>query len=355
VAAAVVVVLLVAAGAVIRMRMSDDEKSTGATGKSGQASGQAGKAAQYLSAARALRYTGTFSSNGTSMQARLTVTKAGSGSGTITVAGDKADVIIVDGTTYLKASRTFWRSHGGVTTNPEDYAGRWSRAATSTLDLDVKDVLASGTIVRRLRAAGQSPVSDAEAVNGTASVKVTTADGEYQVAKAAPHKLLRIKASGTDTYQFDVAEVSAADTTALFTDLQQKVTSLTDALDPGIRFPRAGDLKFSNCGSAGCTVKYSVTSLSLNDESIRAVLKATIRANGRDLGTCTNRRSVGSSRRFDLSCTVTSSGWKAWVRWARSTPGSHSYQARARVLAESVSAADVNGLLAKLRQEQQSA
>ncbi|MBC6469079.1 hypothetical protein [Actinomadura alba] len=353
--AAAVVVLLVVVGAIIRLSTGDGEETAGATKGGGKTGGQAGKAAQRLSAVRALRYTGSFSSNGISMQARLTVTRAGSGSGTITVGGDTADVIVVDGTTFLKAGRSFWRSHGGVTTNPEDYAGRWSRAATSTLDLDVKDVLASGTITQRLRAAGQSPVGNAEAINGTPSVKVTTADGEYQISRAQPHKLLRVKSTGTDTYQFDVAEVSATETAALFTDLQQKVTRLTDALDPGIRFPRAGDLKFSNCGSSGCTVKYSVTSLAVNDDNVRAVLKATIRANGRDLGSCTNRRSVGSSRTFDLSCTVTSSGWKSWVRWARSTPGSHSYQARARVVAESVSAGDVNGLLAKLRQEQQSA
>jgi hypothetical protein len=348
-----VLLLLVAIGVTIGLSGGDDKKNAGTTEQSNGTGGQAGKAAQNLSAVRALRYNGSFSSSGSTMQAQLSVTKAGSGSGSITVAGDKADVVVVEGTTYLKAGKTFWRSHGGVTTNPEDYAAKWSRASSSTLDLDIKDVLAPSTIVQRLQAVGQGLAADAEAVNGTPAVKVTTADGEYYISKSQPHKLLRIKSTGTETYQFDVTEVSAADTITLFTDLQAKVTKLTGALDPGVRFLPSGSLKFSNCGSSGCTLKYTVTSLSLNSGSVRAVLKATIRGSGRDLGSCTDTRSVSSSKKLNLSCTVTSGGWKSWVRWARSTPGSHRYEARARVIAEAVSAGDVSGLLAKLRQEQQ--
>ncbi|MBC6457730.1 hypothetical protein [Actinomadura sp. HBU206391] len=355
VAGAVVVLLIVAIGVTIGLSGGDDKKNANTSEQSESEGGQAGKAAQNLAAVRALRYNGSFSSSGTTMQTQLSVTKAGSGSGSITVGGEKVDMIVVDGTTYLKAGKSFWRSHGGVTTNPEDYAGKWSRAASSTLDLDVKDMLVPSTIVQRLQAAAPSLVGDGADVNGTPALRVATADGEYYISKAQPHKLLRIKSTGTDTYQFDVTEVAASETIALFRELQGKVRNLTGALDPGVRFLPSGSLKFSNCGSGGCTLKYTVTSLSLSSSSsVRAVLKATIRASGRDLGTCTDTRSVSASKKVNLSCTVTSGGWKSWVRWARSTPGSHRYEARARVVAQAVSAGDVNGLLAKLSQEQQS-
>jgi hypothetical protein len=354
---AVVLLLIVAAGVAVAVSGGGDKKKkTTATESTSDTAGLAGKAAQNLAAAPALRYSGSFSSGGATMQAQLSVTKAGSASGSITVGGDKADLVVVDGSTYLKAGKTFWRSHGGVTSNPEDYADRWSRAPSSTLDLDIKAILAPGSLVQRLQAAGPQPTSGTEDVNGAPATKVTTPDGDFYVSTSQPYKVLRVQSSGADTYQFDVAELSAADVTALFTTLRGNVKKLTGALDPGVRFLPSGSLKFSNCGSSGCTLKYSVTSVSLSgDSSVRAVLKATIRASNRDLGSCTDTRNVGSAKKLDLSCTVRSGGWKSWVRWARSTPGSHRYEAKARVVAEAVSVSDVNGLLAKIDQEQQGA
>ncbi|MCW2903920.1 MAG: hypothetical protein JWO67_6185 [Streptosporangiaceae bacterium] len=353
---AVVLLALAGVGVAVAVSGGDAKKNTSAGKKADSTAGQAGKAAQHLATVPALRYNGSFSSGGSAMQAQISVTKAGSASGSVTVDGDKADLVAVDGSTYVKASRSFWRSHGGVTANPEDYADRWSRAPASALDLDVEGVLSPSVLMRQLQTATPQPAGAKADVNGAPAAKVTTSQGDYYVSTAEPHKVLRIQGAGTKPYQFDVTELASAELGSLFTDLRDKVKNLTGAPDPGARFVPVGRLKFSNCGDGGCTVRYTVASVSLGgNPSVRAVMKATINGSGRDLGSCTAGRNVASAKNVDLSCTVKSAGWKSWVRWARSTPGSHRYEAKARVLAEAVSAADVNGLLSKIDQERQGA
>jgi hypothetical protein len=348
---AAVVLLVIVITAVVVATGGDDRKGTVAGKGTGNAAERAAKAAQRLAGIRGLRYNGTFSSGGTTMQAQIAVTRAGSASGSITVDGEKADLVAVDGSTYLKAGRNFWRSHGGVTTNPEDYAATWSRAPESSLDLDIPGVLSPNAVMRNLRATGPQGSTARTDVNGVPAVKATTPQGDFYVSATGEPKLLRIQASGTRTHQFDVSELTAADVDGLFTELRTKVKNLTEVLDPGVRFSFTGGLKFSGCGPSGCTVKYTVTNES--QAAVQAVIKATIRAGGRDLGSCTGSQALQPDGKADLRCRVTSGGWKAWVRWARSTPGTHRYEAKAQVIGQN--RPDVGPLLAKIEQERRGA
>jgi hypothetical protein len=352
----VALVAIVAVGLVVGLNGGNDPKKTAEPVKAPANAGAelAGNAAQHLAGVPGLRYNGSFSSSGSTVQAQLAVTTAGSASGSVTVGGTKADLVTVDGSTFLKADTNFWRSHGGVTANPEDYAGKWTRAPASALDLNIKALLAPTAVAQRLRTA--TATAGAEDVNGSPATKVTTSDGDVYISTAQPNKVLRLQNSGAETYKFDATELSAADMNSLFTELRGKVGQLAGALDPGVRLMPVGGLKFSGCGAESCTMKYSVTSPSGDSATqVQAVMQATIRADGRDLGSCTDKRPLGSGTQLDLGCTVTSGAWKSWASKARSTPGSHRYEGEAHVVAEVISAADVRTLLSKVDGERQGA
>jgi hypothetical protein len=360
-AGAGVVVLLVLVAAAIGMTGGGKDNSTSAPTVAASNTGAAGavRAAQSLGAVPALRYSGTFSSGGDDLQARLSVTKGGSAVGTITIGGDRADLVSVDGNTYLKAPKAFWRDQGGVTTNPEDFAGRWAKAPDSAFNLDIKNVLAAGAIVRGLQGVGSyQPAGGTENINGTPATKVTGADAEYYISTANPPKLLRIVGTGTSTYRFDVAEVATTEVATLFQQLRDQIKALAGARDPSVRFLPTGKIKSSNCGVSSCTVKLSVTTLSVGGSSsssstpIRAIMFGKITAGGRTgrtLGTCSDSARTTSGKRLNLSCTVRSGTWSSWVRGIR---GSASYYVQARTVAES---GDVSGLLTVVDREQQGA
>ena len=353
-----VIVLLIAAVAVIGLTgdKKDDKTSPPTVAASNTGAAGASRAAQSLGSVPALRYNGTFSSGGDEFEAQLSVTKGGSAIGTITVGGDKADLVSVDGNTYLKAPKAFWRDQGGVTTNPEDFTGRWAKAPDSAINLDIKNVLAAGAIVRGLQGVSSyQPAGGTENINGTPAIKVTGADTEYYISTASPPKLLRIVGTGTDTYRFDVAEVATTEVTTVFQQLRDQVRALAGARDPSVRFLPSAKIKASNCGVSSCTMKLTVTTLSVGgggSSHIRAIMLGKITAGGRTgrtLGTCTDSATTSSGKKLNLSCTVRGGTWSSWVRSIR---GTASYYVQARTVAES---GDVGNLLSIVDRERQGA
>jgi hypothetical protein len=354
IAGVVLLVLVVAVVGLTGGGGKDDKSGRPTVAASNTGAAGASQAAQSLGAVPALRYNGTFSSGGDDFQAELQVTKAGSATGTVTVGGNKADLVSVDGNTYLKAPKAFWRDQGGVTANPEDFAGRWAKAPDSAMNLDIKNVLAAGAIVRGLQGVSSyQPSGGTQDVNGIPAVKVTGADADYYISSANPPKLVRIAGTGTDTYQFNVTEVPAAEVATLFQQLRDQVRALGGARDPSVRFIPTAKIKASNCHVSSCTMKLTVTTISVGGgSSFRAVMLGKITAGGRTgrtLGTCTDSASASSGKRVSLSCTVRGGAWSSWVRGIR---GSASYYVQARTVAES---GDAGNLLSTVDQEQQGA
>ncbi|SEG30780.1 hypothetical protein SAMN04489712_104324 [Thermomonospora echinospora] len=316
------------------------------------------KAAARLETLPALRYTGTFTSSGRRVQARLSVTRAGSAVGTLTWNGRQAQLVSVNGTTYLKGGPVFWASAAGPTARPEDFAGRWSKAPVTVLGFDVKTFLSPSSIAEKVHdsAAGDAPGR----VGGRPAHRVETPLGVYWLSAAEPYELLRVE--GASDAGFDV--VTLPDAAGVLTELRTRVAALGGARDPGVRFEH-GELKFVNCNEnvSGCTVSLPVSTQTPavadgsagpgtgGGTSMRAVLTATISADGRALGSCTAVQPLGPARKATLSCTVTSAGWKAWMRRARDVPGRHEYTAQARVVAEAVSPGQVADLLRSVDRE----
>ncbi|RMI47637.1 hypothetical protein EBO15_01685 [Actinomadura harenae] len=308
----------------------------------------ASAARQRLLATTAVRYDGTVHSDGRPVHLTLTVFAGGAASGTLTAGREHADVVAVDGDTYLRAAASFWKTYGGEVEHAADYAGRWTKAPANLPGLDVRNVLAPDTIAKRLASAPGKPST--ENLGSIRAHRVKTPRADYLVEAGAPNALLRVQAAVGDQPVFTVGSVLAPK--KAFAEVRARVAALAGAADPAMRF-RPGKLSFVNCDQnvESCTVSVPATlarPAGTPPQGARATLRVTILADHRALGTCTGSGAVPSNGSLVLRCTVTSSGWRSWMRSALDDPGAHAYEAQARVLGEAVSSSRVPQLLAQL-------
>jgi hypothetical protein len=308
-------------------------------------------AGRALTSGTGLRYDGTLTVNGQAVQAHLRVTPAGAATGTITAGTLQADVVAIDGVTYLKAGIAFWQTYATGVAHPDYYAGRWSKAPASMPGFDVPDVLGPKAIAKMLSKAPAKPPT--ETVGGVQAYRIKTPGAEYLLTAAAPYRLLSVRATGQAAPQFTAAPVAAPAT--LFAELRPRVAALGGAADPNLHFT-PGTLAFSNCdqNTNGCTVSMPATLAEPSGpvpEGARAALRAAVTSRGEPLGTCTGSGPVPANRALVLRCTVTSRQWRHWMRAALDNPGSYPYEAKARVVGEALDTADVPGLLARVDRE----
>jgi hypothetical protein len=308
-------------------------------------------AGRALTSGTGLRYDGTLTVNGQPVQAHLRVTPAGAATGTLTAGLMKADVVAIDGVTYLKAGPAFWRTYATGVAHPDYYAGRWSKAPASMPGFDVPDVLGPEAVAKLLAKAPADPPT--EDVDGVRAYRIKTPGAEYLLTAAAPYRLLAVRPAGQAGPRFTVAPVAAPAT--LFAELRPRVAALGGASDPGLSLT-PGKLTFSNCdqNTNGCTVSVPATLATPGGavpDGARAALRASITSRGKPLGSCTGSGPVPANRALVLRCTVTSRLWRNWMRAALDNPGSYPYQATARVVGEALDAADVPELLDRVDRE----
>lgn len=344
-AAVVAVVLTVAA---FMLTGGDSGKKGRKSAKPRATAPWATAARQRLLAASGVRYDGTVRSDGKPVHLTLTVFAGGAASGTLTAGPEHADVVAADGDTYLRAAASFWKSYGGETEHAADYAGRWTKAPANLPGLDVKSVFAPDTIAKRLASAPDKPST--ENVGPARAYRVKTSRADYLVGVDAPNALLRVQAAVGDQPVFTAGAVP--NPAKAFAEVRGRVAALGGAADPALRF-RPGKLSFINCDQnvEGCTVSVPATLVRPDGsppEGSRATLRVTVLADHRSLGACTGSGAVPSNGSLVLRCTVTSKGWRSWMRSALDDPGAHAYEAQARVLGEAVSTSRVPQLLAQL-------
>lgn len=353
-AAAGTAAVVVAAGAGAAVTLGGDEKPVKKTPKptvSAPPPAWTIAAGRALTSGTGLRYDGTMTLMGRPVQAHLRATPAGSVTGTLVAGTLTADVVAIDGVTYLKAGLAFWRDYAGDVAHPEYYADRWSKAPASVPGFDVPDVLGPKSIAKTLAKASAAPPT--ENVNGVRAYRIKTPGADYLVTAAAPYRLLAVRAAGQSAPRFSAAPVAAPGT--LFAELRPKVAMLGGAPDPALRFT-PGTLTFSNCdqNTNGCTVSLPATLSAPQGtvpEDARAAMRASIASRGKPLGSCTASGPVPADRALVLRCTVTSGLWRHWMRNALDNPGSYPYEAAARVVGQALDPADVPKLLARVDRE----
>jgi hypothetical protein len=354
VAAGAAAVAVVAAGALTAVALGgDDEPAKRKPKQTAAAAPPAWTAAlgRRLKRGTGLRYNGTLTLTGGSVRARLQVSPSGSATGRLVAGALAADVVAVDGTTYIKAGLAFWRAFAAEVPHPEYYAGRWSKAPASVPGFDVPGVLGPESIAKALaKTSGTPPTEDA---GGVRAYRVRTPAADYLVSAAAPYRLLAVRPAGQNAPDFTAAPVAAPAT--MFAELRPRVAALGGAADPGVRF-RPGTLTFSDCdqNTNGCTVRLPATLTAPSGavpDGARAALRASISSRGKPLGSCGASKPVGADRSVLLDCTVKSRLWRTWMKNALDNPGSYPYEASARVVGEALTVADVPKLLARVDRE----
>ncbi|WP_157963583.1 hypothetical protein [Actinocorallia populi] len=349
-----VALVLVLAVVLIMLAGGDEEKKAALTPQQKSA-----QAVTKLNSLPGLRYTGTYDASGTSVQADLSVTRAGTASGSLTVSGDVIDAMLLDGDLYVKAPQSFWRGQQGVDEELlDEFADKWAKAPDSLRAFDIRKLLVPAALGQALQqAAPLVPPSGAptsEPVSGRQAIAFEGSEGQYYVSDAAPYQLVKVRAGGAQVFDFDVAELTADSVGTLYTELKDKVRNgLAGALDPAAEIKPTSTSTRDDCSASGCTIerKYSNTGPTATVTYIARIWED--KDGDKELGRCTRTQSLraGSST---LECRVTSGGWKSWVRGIR--PGTTSrYYFNSWLKVESVSKSKADTLIGKLEAEQQGA
>src|SRR5262249_2193894 len=101
-----------------------------------------------LAAASAVRYRGSFDSGGDTVDLDATVTSSGDATGTLTVAGPRIGLPVLQGPTYLHAPEAFWATGGTRNGITRRYGSNWVRVPSRLFGLDVAAVLAPAALAR---------------------------------------------------------------------------------------------------------------------------------------------------------------------------------------------------------------
>ncbi|MCW2946261.1 MAG: hypothetical protein JWR24_2978 [Actinoallomurus sp.] len=335
VALVVLVVVVVALGG-----SGDDPKKT-----SGKA---ANKAGQNLGQAAGLNYTGAYGSG----QATFSVTKAGSAQGSYTSQGSPVSRVDIGDATYIKANSSYWTSHGLSPTSAGTADGTWTRAPDTSIDLKLAD-LSPAKLARILEQAGNDPDAEKTPVGSTPAIKMTINEVTYYISRSEPRRLLRIEGSaGSEEYALNVTALPASAMSPVFSQLRDDVQDLGDAYDPQVTILPMSK-KFGSCTEPGCTVHSSVmpSVMGGSTTTVRITMNARFWGDGPTVATCSGSGSTVPGRETTITCRTSGGSWSSWY---------HSHKARFTIHANATfeakvnSSSDVNALLSKLTQEQQS-
>jgi hypothetical protein len=308
----------------------------------------ASEAGQGLGQSAGLVYTGTYGGG----PASFTVTKAGTARGSYSSHGSLVSRVDVDGTSYIKAGTNFWTSEGETSTTAAKANGKWAKAPTSATDLDLAG-LSPAKLSQALQQSGNDPGATTTAINGTSTLKISASQITYYITTSKPHRLLRIEGyAGGDQYSLDVKPLDATAMGPVFTQLRGDVQGLTDAYDPGITILPVGKMSFGSCSETGCTIHGTVRPSVLGSSNATVHVKMSVRfwGNGGTVSTCTDTATAKPSQSVKVSCRTSGSKWSSWYR---SHNGGFTVHSRPTFDATVNSSGDVNGLLSKLSQEQQ--
>ncbi|MCD0452169.1 hypothetical protein LO762_23680 [Actinocorallia sp. API 0066] len=316
------------------------------------------QAADAIGKAKGLRYTGDFTSDTLPVQADLSVTHAGTASGTLTIRGQVMDMMLLDGDMYVKANKAFWLTQPGITEGvAPDYADKWAKAPLALRGFDIRALLTPAALGQAVGQAtpavvptGQPATQD---VGGRPALTFEGANNQYLVTNIAPYEVLQIRAGGEDSFAFTVAALDAGQMDTLYSGLTQKVKNeLVGALDPASTVSYVNKATSTNCSVSGCTIRRTLsnTGAAAWVKYHAAIWKQ--REGGTELGTCTRTVKLGKGTRT-LECRISSSGWSSWVRAI--PPGTKStYYFQGWVKVESVSGARAATFASQIEKERTS-
>ncbi|NUP49494.1 MAG: hypothetical protein HOW97_19630 [Catenulispora sp.] len=273
----------------------------------------------------------------------LKSTNGGETLGTVTVGGEKVDVLIVGGKTYEKVPPDLLKDLPAGTPQ-QALSGKWLTGSDTLAAMLPKGLgspadLAAG-LYPDLGKATDYPLTGTPAtdnIDGASAFKVTTAQGVLYVSANAPYRVLRlapvsgstspspgapsgspshVAAAGWSTLsqsadsgfgQTDFPAMAPDDTKKAFSDLVDQTKSLKDAVNVGIKFDfnQTGNL---DCSESSCTVNENVTTSTTSaanaqlSGTVDTEMAATLTVNGQGAGGCNAGKQLPVNGSGTITC-----------------------------------------------------
>jgi len=279
-----------------------------------------------LQAVPGLRITG--STGGATVDLR--VTGAGEAVGSVVRGGKRADVLVVDGKSYVRGGKEYW---GTLDPRGEVFAGKWVESDDRAVGFPVQQTLAPATLAQGLRAdfvkepepgAGSGPPAEST-IDGVRAWRASIPGGDLYVSAERPHRILRIDApltgedgSGvTDRVRFDVkpeTEDSAADVISSV-GLGMVQLARSGAYNAGVQISFVGKLT-APCNASGCNVSAVVKNESAA-ATVDVVLTAKVTSGSGLLASCASiAKPVAPARTAPLACHAGGASWRTFYQRA---------------------------------------
>jgi hypothetical protein len=305
-------------------------------------------AGRAIAAADGITYTGRLRLGGAiqDQPAQLTVTRAGTVTGTYTQDEGPVAVITIAGTTYLKAPAAFWTDQLSQVAG-QQAGGRWALATAA--DTMSTSSLTPAAVARALETAGPRPQAVTTTLAGTSVLALTTGGIRYDITTAAPHRLVHVTGAsdGADFYSFAVRPLTAATISPVYAALRAQVPALRTVALPAATIT-AGAFTFPDCATPlRCQVaeRVTVTGVAGRPVLVQLTVAFVKVAQGPAFATCAQTVRARPGVPVTVSCTAAS---PAFTRWVSAHPGK--FLASPTATAEA--ATSIPALLADLAGEQ---
>lgn len=230
----------------------------------------------------AVKYVGSMTVRGDTVKLDITAGSSGLLYGSVALAGKKAQLLAVDGRTFLRASQSFW-AETGISRELTPLVGRrWAEVENDLLEVDLARNLAPDRLGIQLHAALRSiagegvPSGPVETVNGTQAVKIRIPSGSAYVSAAGPHRIVRLnKADGTTGSKLavDVTQLDEQGSERLQTRAATSARKLNGAytLRAGARIDLAVEVDFGSAGAEIVGIGRAPNGMRIEDGHVRAI------------------------------------------------------------------------------------
>jgi hypothetical protein len=319
------------------------------------------QAGQAIAPAAGVNLSGSFDQ----APANLTVTNAGTVTGTYSQEAFSATRFTINGVTYLKAPAGFWALQQGVQSAAASQAGNaWAKTPGS--DVTSFAAFTPGQIAHVLEhVSGQPDVVDTT-LGHTKVINLTIGGTSYYITTSTPNRLLRIDgSSGGLGYSFNITPLTATTIAPVYTIMRGYVQALQNAQDPEASLTPGNPNLGNDCSTTdtSCTVTESMTVTDSGSATVLLTMTANFSGtkNGTPFGSCNATQPVSTdnsskSVSVSLTCQLTGQAWQGWVDSqvlaTIDTTGTFNTWVQTTVDVEVNSASDVTALQNTLNQQQ---
>ncbi len=266
------------------------------------------------------------------------VTGAGEAVGTISHGGRRAELLVVDGGTYVRGGKEIW----GGDDRADAFAGRWV-ASNDDVGPPVltPEKLAAGLTEQFVTGHAPAPVSGPPAestIGDMRAWRLSVAGGDLYVSVAEPHRVLRVDAPlEGERVRLDVTPETEDSLADVLSGVGAGAIALaaSGAYDARVRISFVGALS-APCGANGCKVSAVVRNDSAS-AAVDVVLTSKVTSGNGLLASCASvAKPIAAGRTAPLACQAGGARWQTFYQRATrpsSAPKTTPYLVRAVAVA----------------------